>query len=78
MFFEQDSAIKLDAVEMADNAKEEVDVQNDDFNNDNDEEDTDQNLIQYIRFIDEIGSDNTQASASWEGTKPNATVTLSG
>ena len=81
MFFEQDNAsgaIKLDADEMTDDAKKEVDVQNENFNNDNDEEDMDQNLTCHVRFIDEIGNDYTQASAAWKGTKPDATVTLSG
>ena len=37
----------------------------------------DQNLIRHVGLIDEIGNDNSQASAAWEGTQPNATATLS-
>ena len=81
MFFEQDNtsgAIKLDADKMTDDTKEEVNLQNDEFNNNDDEEDTDQNLTPHVRFIDEILNDYTQVFAAWEGTKPDATVTLSG
>ena len=76
MFFEQDNTsgvIKLDADEMTDDTKEEVNLQNDEFNNNDDEEDTDQNLTPHVRFIDEILNDYTQAFAAWEGTKHDAT-----